>query len=268
MKVALCSAVWGRVPLTEVWWKHLFRVRTTFHQQGVDAQVFVAGSESAHLQLCNKYLAHWVEASNSQLGEKWNKAARAALDWGADYLFILGSDDFFDDAMIREYARQAKAGVQYAAIRAMYMYEPSTERAILFDNRNRLKPTPPDGNKSHVQIIYLGESQQDPLSVMMGAGRLLHRSLFANREHYWEPNKSSGLDASMRRTLALPTPHVIPIETGIALDVKTAANIWPIDTLIDWYPGCELPDTHLLAGLPEWDDIRHLAFNTSPGEQG
>jgi hypothetical protein len=267
MQIALCSAVWGRIPLTDVWWKNVKRMQRTFADNGVKAGIFVAGSESAHYKLCEYNKGMWVEAPNSQLGEKWNTVARAALAWGADYLFILGSDDFFDDAMIREYARQARAGVQYAAIRAMYMYEPDTDRAILFDNRNRLKPTPPDGNKSHVQIIYMGQSQQDPLKVMMGAGRLLHRSLFANREYFWEPNKSSGLDASMRRTLELPTPHVIPIETGIALDVKTAANIWPLDTLIEWYPGCELHDTKLLAGLPEWDDIRNLASN-SPGEQG
>lgn len=267
MKIALCSAVWGRVPLTRIWWKATDRLCYTLRSSGIDARVFVGGSESAHFQLCaTSRHGQWVEAANGQLGEKWNSTARAALAWGADYIFILGSDDFFDDAMIHEYARLATADVPYAAMRTIYMYEPISERAVLFDNAKRLKPSHADSpDPSKCQIIFLGESQKNPALTTMGAGRLIHCSFFEGHDTFWSPNKSSGLDASMTATLGLPLAHIVPTETGIALDVKTAENIWSLDSLIEWYPDCELPNASILAGLPEWDDIRTLDL-TTPGD--
>lgn len=265
MKIALCSAVWGRVPLTRVWWRGIERVVKTFREAGIEAQAFVSGSESAHGRLHLKYeesgvAAPWVEAPNRPLGHKWNLTAQAALAWDADYLFILGSDDFFDDRMVREYARLAQSGMDYAAMRTIYMFEPSSGRAILFDNAKRLKPSPVDGpHDGKVQIVYLGASKADPAKVTMGAGRLIHRKFFEGHSEFWEPQKSRALDASMQKLLQLPEAHIISSDIGIAVDVKTEENIWPLDDLIEWYPDCALPDTTVLSSLPEWDDIRSLA---------
>ncbi len=254
MKLALISCVWGRLPVTRVWWKGVTRINQQFSDAGFETQIFVAGSEPEHRALCQQHSGTWVEYWNDYLGAKWNQVARSALDWGADYIFILGSDDFFGPGLIEQHIKYAKLGYKHIGLRGIYMYEPATDRTLrLVVDANGYYPTA--AGASRLQLV----TRSRPA---IGAGRLLRSTCFGTQEFFWEPEKNRALDASMTKTLKLPAAAMIePTAECLAVDVKTAENIWTFDSLNNVFAEsqCLQPDSSALHSLPEWEDIRSLA---------
>lgn len=245
--------MWGRVPLTRVWWKGTIRIRKQFNDAGISTQIFVAGDEPEHSELCRQHEGAWAECENTYLGAKWNQVAKAALKWGADYIFILGSDDFFGPGLIDRYITAIRKNSVHAGLQGIYMYEPRTDRALrLVADTKGNYPTAPGA----VTVRRIHRNKP-----VIGAGRLLHRSIFAGHDYYWEPEKNRALDASMTKTLRLPPARLfVPSPEQLAVDIKTETNIWSFDTLLDVFKdtGCVLPDSSELHSLPEWQEIRAL----------
>lgn len=259
MKVALCSAVWGRLALTQVWWQAMHRIRNQIYDSGIAAVAFVAGSEQEHRHLCGKNYGAWVPSNNGLLGEKWNRVVRTALEW-ADYIFILGSDDFFSPGLIQQYVNCIQRGVKYVGCRGLYFYEPATDRTLLLQTDEWGNyPTAPGA----CQVKQLKHKRK---RTFFGAGRLLHRSLFEGHEEFWTPEISHGLDANMARNLGLSGVDEM-LKSGpdaFLVDVKTRENIWSFDHLAKTYPHALQPDSSAIQSLPEFDQLRF----TLAGDQG
>lgn len=264
MRIALCSAVWGRTDLTRVWWNGASRIRQQLRNGGIDCEIFVGGSESAHLLLCYSNKGQWVQVENNPLGAKWNAVVNRALLWGADYIFILGSDDFFNSHLIDQYAGLARQGIPYAGLASMYFFEPASDRLMLLDVRRKARSfiTTFPGRRDIRRIRGVEGYQNTPRYQTLGAGRLIHRSFLEGRDHIWEPNKNSALDASMTKTCELPRAFELQVSPQfLAVDVKTDTNIWSFSAMETWFPEQFLSATEILAGLPELEELRQL---TSP----
>lgn len=268
MKIALCSAVWGRLPLTRVWWKGISRIRERFAEERIESRAFISGSEAEHQDLCRVQDGVWSECGNGKLGEKWNCAVRAGLAWGADHIFILGSDDFFSDALIKQYARLIYAGTPFVSLDAIYVHEVSSNRTLLLDTN--AQKTGSMQRLDDSEIIYRyhhadGSKRRTTRvpneQMKVGAGRLIQRSYFEGFTDFWDASRAIALDLNMVHRLSLPAPLFVIHPHGFALDVKTGENIWSFDRLLSWFPTALRPDAGVLTSLPEWDDIRAL---TSP----
>jgi hypothetical protein len=206
--------------------------------------------------MARPYVDAFVHAENRPLGAKWNAVVREAMRWNPDYIFITGQDDFYTDALVDRYAVFIKAGVPFAGIGKIYMFEPLTQRAIHFEQNPPAARRNPIDNSRVPKVQRLSRYRQ----ATIGAGRLLHRSWFEGRDVYWQPEKESGLDLSITKTLGLSKAEVIPTDDqAFAVDVKTAANIWSLDAFLDLFPEMAVTDPqNVLSALPEWDAIRTL----------
>lgn len=277
MRIALCSAVWGRLPLTKVWWSAVDRIQAQFDDAEHAAEVFVGGSEWSHRDLCRLWEGNWIQTPNNPLGAKWNAVVTRALDFRPDYIFILGSDDFFSPALIDQYIEVINRRVRFAGLSSIYFHEPKSARTLYY-HMDRATSVPV------IQSTSTWEAGQIPRSRGMcdirsprrkvdirtirskvgrsafGAGRLIHRSYFLGHTEFWDLNIDKALDASMDRCLNLGRVHQIHLGgQSVALDVKTPENIWTFDSLIEKSPLCVESSSEMLAAIPEWPDIQSLA---------
>lgn len=264
--------MWGRLSLTRIWWQSLDRIGEQFKAADVDMQVYVAGSESAHQALCVDHRGHWIESSNDRLGLKWDTVAKAALASGADYILILGSDDFVSPGLIPEYVNLMRQGTAFAGVQAVYVADQQSGRVMLLDTQKRLREVTYEEAKGKCTIVDLDRKPPDQdlferglvvltHSLTLGAGRLVHRSLFEGREYFWEHDRCRALDSDFERNLQLPVPQVIPTSsTDFIADVKTGQNIWNFDTLDASFPDCLLSEqeAQCLNALPEWSALQEL----------
>lgn len=254
MTIAFISAVWRRVSLTAVWWQQMDRFRAVFQQHGFETFTAVSGSEPEHAALCRAHGGLWVEHENRPLGAKWNAVAHAALARGADYLFILGSDDFFSTSLLLQYADALKDRVPYVGLDGLYIYSLPLDQLLSFHPRIEgrhlvIQPTP---DHPKLMIAY---PKNNP--TLLGSGRCIQRSLFMNRETYWDADRDHGLDASLARNLVLPLPKLLVRDSdSFAVDVKSGgANIWSFDHLRDT---CAPAPPELIHSLPEWEALQCL----------
>lgn len=269
MKVGIVTTFWGREELARLWLIHAIRVRDRFEEHDIECEVYASGSQVVIETLCKKAGVRYLNKSNKHLGAKWNAAASLALEdsliGGCDYILILGSDDFMSEGLVDKYAALIHEGTHpYVGLRSIYMAEPSTRRAMLLDGNKKHHPLTPGkveyrpARFARLQARDAGLPFHRP-ETTLGAGRLLHRSLFANHEHFWEPQRNRGLDASMVRTLGLGHAHVLSsTPEAFIVDVKTTENIWSYDSLLEWYSNSGIQYPAHLASLPEWAEIAAL----------
>jgi hypothetical protein len=234
MQVAICSAVWGRLPLTRIWWHGLARVCRRFARHGIAASVTVVGSQLPHRDLAIRHGATWVRTANAPLGRKWNAAVESACAQ-ADYILILRSDDFLSDALVDRYVKLIRAGWLYVGLSGIYFYEPATMRLARFQSRPGRYGSP------------------------LGAGRLVHtRLLEVEGFRPWLDGRERALDANMTARCKLPVAKLIQVGREMpAVDVKTEGNLWGFDQLRAYYPSLRcIPGP--LRGIPEWSRIVRL----------
>lgn len=256
MRVALVSAVHERYELSEVWYPATQRILQRFRNHGIGAGCFLAGKGLTHFKLSHQHGFDWIRSENRPLGRKWNAALREAMWWTPDYIFILGQDDFFSDALIDAYADMIRSNVRYAGINKMYFYEPSTSRCLHYKIRGDRESGRNWQDNAKIPVVQRLSAKKN---TTLGAGRLIHRSLLEGHAVWWEPTKERALDASMARTLSLPKAQIIPTdEDRFAVDIKTSANIWSFDALAELFPENIINDPSILAALPEWDQLKQL----------
>ena len=238
-EVAICTAVWRRHALARLWWAGATRLARRFATHGIRTRLIAAGSEPAHARLARAHGAMWCRVANAPLGRKWNAAAETACLAGADYLLILGSDDFLSDALVDRYAALLRAGWLYVGLSGIYFYEPASGRLALYQLRRK---------------------GQTRYGAPIGAGRLLStRLLQTTNGRPWQDGLNRRLDASMTRTALLPPARLLRVGPGCeAVDVKTAANLWTFDVLHERYPRLRLRPGPL-RDIPEWPGFAALA---------
>ena len=233
MRIALISCIWKRHALTPIWWRGTRRLIQRFAEHGLTVSVTVAGSEPRHRRLAERHGATWVEAANAPLGAKWNAAAQSAYRSGADYLLIMGSDDFLSDPLIDQYAAALHAGWRYLGLSGIYFFEPRTGRLAIFSATGARYGAP------------------------LGAGRMVHQSLLPDTGRPWLDCRNRGLDHDMQSRCELPPAKLFAVTPEApAVDVKTETNLWTFDKLTVAYPPSH-PCTGPL-NLPEWSLLARL----------
>lgn len=238
------------------------RFRAVFRQHGFETFTAVSGSEPEHAALCRAHDGVWVECPNRPVGTKWNTVARAALARGADYLFCLGSDDFFSTPLLLQYAAALKDRVPYVGLSSLYIYSLPLDQLLSFHPRIVghhlvVQPTP-----DHAKVL-IRYPKGNP--TLFGAGRTMHRSLFEGRSAFWDADRDHGLDASLARNLVLPAPRLLVHNLdSFVVDVKGGEeNIWSFDHLRDT---CAPEAPELIHSLPEWGALRALRTSVSAHE--
>lgn len=237
MRVALCTAVWRRHALTRIWWAGARRLCRRFAFHGFTAHIVVSGSEPAHASLARQHGATWLRIANDPLGRKWNAVAERACCDGADFLLILGSDDFLSDAIIDRYVDLIRAGWLYMGLQGIYFYEPASQRLALYQLR-------------------IGKNRH---GAPIGAGRLISTRLLRSCQYRpWQDTLNRRLDASMTRGSNLPEARLIRVGPAMqAVDVKSGTNLWDFDVLHERYPRLKLLDGPL-EQIPEWERLAKL----------
>lgn len=246
MLVAIVAAAWGRPQLIAPWWAQIHRIVDQWDAAGIDTAVIVAGSEPDHEAACLDNGGIWVHSRNRPLGRKHNVAAGVAQSLQADYMFVVGTDDFFSPELIAQYIPLIKDRVLYAGIKGCYFWEPSTDRIGFFEG---YAPNSGSVNRS------------------LGTGRLIHSSLL-NRVNWqpWDRSVNSGLDHSLECALHYPKATLLQVgPEAVCLDVKTRQNIWSFNMIAASYPGVGnglLSSQAILLKLPE-----HAALAALQGVQ-
>jgi hypothetical protein len=236
VKLAVCTPVWGRFDLALPWWHAVDRLRASWQAAGFDVEIVIGGSEPVHRQHCDTFGGVWVETPNRPLGRKWNNTMEAAFDGGAEYVMVLGADDFLAPPLADAYIDAIDNGYRYIGLRGIYFAELSSGRTCFW-------PGYPRGHWRYREPI--------------GAGRMLHRSLLEDGRP-WDDDREKGLDRSMTRKLQLPRAALIPVGAQqVAVDVKTPENIWDFDRVASTSREISV-DPPELDGLPEWAELRAL----------
>jgi hypothetical protein len=242
MRIAIISAVWGRLLTTRLWWLACTRLREQWAPHAVG--VFVAGSEEDHRTLAVDFGGVWVEHPNL-LGGKFNAAAERAWTWGADYVVVLGSDDVMTPALAEPYRVTMEAGAQYFGLRGCHMIEPVTRRALTL--------------RGHASRTRWGET--------VGAGRALSRVVLDKVQgRPWPDKLTRGAD--WRMTLKLQKYGIAGVdvileghEDAPLIDVKGGGNMWKFDHVAQHTHVTSPADYEMLvAKLPEVEQqiIRQL----------
>lgn len=237
LRIAVVAALWGRQLLAPLWWQAVDRLAAAWDAAGHTVEVVVGGSEAEHQVRAEAHGAVWVETPNQPLGRKWNNTMAAAFERGADYLLVLGSDDFLAPALVEAYLPHLARGERYIGLAGIYFTDLATGRTCLF--RGYAK-----GHRRYREPV--------------GAGRLLHRSLLLDGRP-WDELKERGLDSSMTERLQLPAAALLPVGPhAVAVDIKTAENLWRFHRVVRSAGGPVQVDPAFLASLPEWEGLRSL----------
>jgi hypothetical protein len=113
MKISVVSPIWKRPLLTLHYLNQLRRWKSYFHKHYPSVQLgaVIIGSEGERTRRMAEGFVY-VEHFNQPLSDKFNSGIRKALEIGADYVLIMGSDQFADLTL------------------DTYVWEPSTGRAL------------------------------------------------------------------------------------------------------------------------------------------
>lgn len=207
-----------------------------FGAHGIEATIFAAVSEPEHVHLTQEHggIPLWVP--NLPLGNKWNHVMSRAHKEDGDYLFIVGSDDFFSSKLLERYVPFMRDGYPYIGIEGMYFCEPSSRRALHF-------PSYPVEHKLFGQPV--------------GTGRMIRRGLLPPRP--WEWFADIGLDGDITTHLFHHHRVLLPVTyDAAAVDVKAGTNMWTYDNLQQSYKGAPLASVDIqdaLRSLPESAEI-------------
>jgi hypothetical protein len=161
---------------------------------------------------------------------------RTAHEYEPDYIFIVGSDDFFASSLIARYIPFMEERQPYIGIEGMFFCEPSTRRAMHF------------GGYPIDHTLW---------GVAVGSGRMLRADLLPHRPWAWYADV--GLDGDITRLFWENHRILLPVSTSEpAVDVKAGTNMWSYDRLQQSYKGAPLatvPIEDVLRHLPEGEEI-------------
>lgn len=248
MRIAICTAFWGRLPLANVWWAGATRLRQLAERRGHSLEIWAAGDELHHRKLCARYGGRWVEAGNSPLGAKWNKLTKAAWQRGsADYIMILGSDDFLGDYTFLAMLAGAEGVQPHVGLRGIYFLNQPTREVALW------RGYPPSDSKYGQPV---------------GAGRMIQADLLDKLDGQpWDNARMSGLDGSFIRNVQPPMAWLVEVgPSRVALDVKYSANIWPFAHLVQSLDLEPAWAGEIGRQIPEWNALLRLKADPHPKE--
>jgi hypothetical protein len=222
-------------------------MRQRWGAAGLDVHFIVGGSETDHLRMAKDNGAEWISVDNSPLGNKFNTILWRAAQSRPDYFCIMGSDDFLSDAALDMYIALVYQGYAHIGMRGSYFYDVASRKAASF------------------RCYPLGHTA---FGWPIGSGRMIHASIvepFGFRP--WSDHRYRGMDADFMQRVVPPQAKMIDLsEEVIALDVKTATNIWSFAELHKVFQMIEAVEDNDKAFKPlaEWPAISRLRIEMEP----
>lgn len=169
--IFLCA--WKRPEITKACYKGIHRIKKTFAENGVEADVFVTVSEDYHAKLAEENGFKWHMTDNNPVGQKHHNGLQAALRYSWDYIMQMGSDDIISDRYINECCKLLNENYEIIGSNYYYFYNLHTGE----DVKIKMKGHAPGG-----------------------AGRFVKRSIinlaFDQLGFFWQRQKNRGLDGS------------------------------------------------------------------------
>lgn len=196
MKLAIITAVHGRVELTRIVYE---RLRRTIEVLPFDVVVCVAGDERKHLELAGEYEWDWITTPNHWVSKKFTNALWMAKQHAPDYVMTIGSDDLIHPQLFEYYSEWLD--MDCIGVNQMHFYEAATHRMKLFTGY---------------------ETPQT-----MGAGRMYSSTLLDDLDwDLWRIPANHGLDTQASRLIDLIGVEETLIDApALICDVKTDTNI-------------------------------------------
>lgn len=184
---------------------------------GIYLSASISGSEGKETQfeaIARGFL--YTEVPNDPLGAKFNASIKTALDNGAEYVLIMGSDTFFAPTIWAEYAKFIKEGVDYVGVPDLYMWDWRTDECVYWGG-------------------YRGTRAGEPI----GPCRLIHRKLIPEGGLLYTNWLNKNLDSSA--TKILPKARLFLSKPHLLTSCKGDTNI----TNIEAFRRSELEDSPL-----------------------
>ena len=223
------------------------RLRLRWTAAGINTHVVVGGSESVHQQLAKANDAEWISVENSPLGNKFNTVMERASLWQPDYFCIMGSDDFLSDRALDMYVMYLFQGYAHIGMRGSYFYDVASQEAASF------------------RCYPLGHTA---FGWPIGSGRMIHNSIVEPLKFRpWSDHRYKSMDANFMQRVAPPQAKMIDLsDEVVALDVKTATNIWSYADLVKVFPKIEPVEdlNKTFKSLAEWPAISRLRIEMEP----
>jgi len=211
MKVSICTAVWKRPEVFEMFAKGVKHLQENFKQ--VEFITIVAGSEGIESKRMVESKGFvYVEMPNDPLALKVNQPILLARNLGADYVLCVGSDDIITPELMGLYYKHMINKIDYIAVSDFYFYDTVSGKSIYWGG--------------YTESYRLGHA--------CGAGRLISKNLL-NQWSWkpWDVKHNAILDTSiqekLKRTQHTSVVFSLKENNVFALDIKSATNMTPFD---------------------------------------
>jgi len=229
--ISIVSAIWQRPALTDIFLDSLVRYRKDYGIQSV-----VAGSEKRKTQdMCAMRGISYIEIRNKPLSGKFNAAAqKAVVKYNPKALLILGSDDFVDDNLIKNYIRVIDEA-DVIGILDCYFYHTGSKESMYWKGYTNFRK---------------GET--------IGMARMVSRKVFNRlKGELWPSNIDSGLDFNMMKRIRKHKfkQIVFNVEGMVAVDIKGQGNI---SAFSDYRENMSPVEESVFNTIPEFTRIKQL----------
>jgi len=229
---SIISAIWQRPALTDIFLDSLVRYKKDY---GIDS--VIAGSEGkTTANKCAIRGITYVEVPNKPLSGKFNAAAVKAISkFKPEALLILGSDDFVDDNLIKNYIMQV-GRADIVGLLDCYFYHTGSKEAMHWKGYTNFRK---------------GET--------IGMARMVSKNAFNRvKGKLWPSGIETGLDYNMMKRLArkLMKKVVFHVEGMVAVDIKGQGNISKFG---DYRANMNPVDIEVLRKIPEFKRIEKLS---------
>ncbi len=194
--------------------RYYARAREVLRPEGIELVLSCAGSEGAiSRSMAQSHGWRYIERPNLPLSDKWNATLHGLRD--CDAVIIVGSDDWLSHALLRSHAHLVRRGADYIGLVDQFFVCARTRRLMRFRG-------------------YENERRGEPV----GIGRCLSKRVVDGLgSRLWGANISKGLDGSMTHRLGflsfrmrVDIKRMRDFGSGcVAIDVKSATNIWGFD---------------------------------------
>jgi hypothetical protein len=183
-RVAVVTPVWGRHVLYALWKFHMRQHVVQARRAGIDLRVIsvVTDPQGTSYPPQKKQWEHFQveECANDPLGAKFNHGFKAAKQLEADYVTVIGPDEFFRPVLWWLVAKAAHAGTPCFGFRDAFLWDLVRDKGCYWPG-------------------YVGRRHGETI----GAARFTHRSILDLAE--WAPYDgaiSRVLDYSFTLTMA------------------------------------------------------------------
>lgn len=213
-EITIVIPCWGRYDIFNLVAKQLTKVRSivTKYKINVVACISVEDLERVWLSsICRENDINVFMFSNNQLGAKHNQLIKKAFELypQTDYIMNLGSDDLIHESLFELYNGYINNNIEYFGIDTCYFYNYFTKETIRL--RYNLKPN------------------------VIGAGRMLHRSIFNKVQNIYTDTCNSALDSNSSNHIinaGFKRQRINVDDFPYIVDIKASTNINSFQSLM------------------------------------